>query len=142
MTRFNLCLSVVVVAHASGGLHACLDFTPITSLPEADAGRVPGDAGTDGVSSAPTNPCLACAAGGADGGGCPSEYATCVASAACKATVVCATDQCLMSLATVSQCLMACEDDSGASDPANPANASFSALLTCMSTRCTSSCLP
>jgi hypothetical protein len=125
------------------GAYACLDFTPITSFPvEGDAGAsvVVDAGGGDGPRPVQQNACLACAAG-ADGGGCPKEYAACMANGACAAAAVCATGTCLASLATVAQCLSACEDEAGVSDPKAPGNAPFSALLSCASTHCELACL-
>ena len=125
---------------------ACYDFTPITISatppPPTEAGVSDAATDSDAQPAGPMNRCLACAAGTADGGGCPTEYAACQAFDACRSAVDCITNQCLASVATAPQCLMQCEDDAGVSSMTSPANAPFSALFECMASHCESACLP
>ena len=117
---------------------ACLDYTPITSF-----GTQGADASAaDGEPLSQMNKCLSCAASTHGSGGCPSEYAACVASSTCQAAMLCVTGTCLTSIATISACLTACEDEAGVIDPSSAGNAPFSALLSCMSTRCEMACIP
>lgn len=142
MKAFRLVATTLAAALLPAGAAACLDFTPVAPLgASADSGPAANDAQAEGATSGQANKCLDCAAGTADGGGCPSEFAACEALDACKKAATCATEQCLPHLATIGQCLPACESDAGVSDPSNPAYGPFSALLSCMSTHCQTACL-
>jgi hypothetical protein len=132
-------MAIAAAAWISAGAGACLDFTPITTFGASGA-----DASIDGEAGVVSqmDKCLSCAAGGSDGGGCMQEYTACVGFPTCKAAMLCVTGMCLTSIATISACLTACEDDAGVSDPSSAGNPPFSALLSCMSTHCETSCIP
>jgi hypothetical protein len=137
-------LAVMIVVSLCGTFVACLDFTPIDSLPPKPNGGAPLDDGApnDGAMDVDSgNRCLACAGDDDDGGGCHTTFAACQALPACQSTILCVAAGCLAPGADITGCLAGCEADAGTSTPGTPATVALGALLQCMIAKCQASCL-
>jgi hypothetical protein len=124
-----------------GALPACLDFTPVTSVPDAP------DA-SSGVTVAPAgfDRCVTCALGDVDGGdgpSCAKQVADCKATPKCEAMLACAVDTaCFRSGTDLVTCLTPCGEKAGLTSGTDPAVGAFTGLYLCMDVRCAADCTP